>query len=272
LGPTWHDARVGAQVVRASRRDLAVGGVVLVWIPVVLWLDSGASLGQQHLLGLGTWTLLAALLSGEAALVRMQTAVVIAFATAVEYTFADLLGTYVYRLDNVPSFVPPGHGLVYLAAYAFGRSALARRWEHPLVAGTIAVGGAYALWGISPWAPRPDALGAFWYLCLVGFLLWGRSRLLYVGAFLVVTYLELVGTAVGTWAWQPYDPILGVVSMGNPPTGAAGGYGWFDLVAVATAPALLRLLSRARQAARGAAPGWTSPPSPTASPASRPSR
>jgi hypothetical protein len=263
---------VSAEVVRASRRDLAVVGVVLVWIPLVLWLDSGSSLGQQHLLGLGTWALLVALLRREPALVRMQTAVVIAFATAVEYTFADLLGTYVYRLDNVPSFVPPGHGLVYLAAYAFGRSALAHRWERPLVAGTIAVGGAYALWGISPLAPRPDALGVFWYLCLLGFLLWGGSRLLYVGAFIVVTYLELVGTAVGTWAWQPYDPILGVVSMGNPPSGAAGGYGWFDLVAVATAPALLRLVSRGRQAARGAAPGWTSRPSPSASPASHPTR
>ena len=271
-GGAWHDARVSLEVLRASRRDLAVVGAVLVWIPAVLVLDSGASLGQQRLLGLGTWALLAALLSRESALVRMQTAVVIAFATAVEYTFADLLGTYVYRLDNVPSFVPPGHGLVYLAAYAFGRSTLARHWERPLVAGTIAVGGAYALWGVSPWAPRPDALGVFWYLCLLGFLLWGRSRLLYVGAFLVVTYLELVGTAVGTWAWQPYDPILGVVSMGNPPSGAAGGYGWFDLVAVATAPALLRALSRVRRAARRAAPNSTSPPSPTRSPAIHPIR
>jgi len=263
---------VSLGVLRASRRDLAVVGAVLVWIPAVLVLDSGAPLGQQRLLGLGTWVLLVALLSRETPLVRMQTAVVIAFATAVEYTFADLLGAYVYRLDNVPSFVPPGHGLVYLAAYAFGRSALARHWERPLVAGTIAVGGVYALWGISPWAPRPDALGVFWYLCLLGFLLWGRSRLLYVGAFLVVTYLELVGTAVETWAWQPYDPILGVVSMGNPPSGAAGGYGWFDLVAVATAPALLRLLSRVRPEAGRAEPRWTSRPSPSASPASRPTR
>ena len=263
---------VRVEVVRESRRDLAVVGVVLVWIPLVLWLDAGASLGQQHLLGLGTWALLAGLLSGESALVRMQTAVVIAFATAVEYTFSDLLGTYVYRLDNVPvvraagarSGLPRGVRVRPLGARPSVGAAAGRR--------TIAVGGAYALWGISPWAPRPDALGVFWYLCLLGFLLWGRSRLLYVGAFLVVTYLELVGTAVGTWAWQPYDPILGVVSMGNPPSGAAGGYGWFDLVAVATAPALLRLLSRARRAARGAAPGWTSRPSPSASPASHPTR
>ena len=86
---------------------------------------------------------------------------------------------------------------------------------------------------------RPDQLGAFWYLCLLGFLIWGRSRMLYVGAFVVVSYLELVGTALGTWAWAAVDPVLGVVGQGNPPSGAAGGYGWFDLYAILLAPRVL---------------------------------
>jgi hypothetical protein len=54
-----------------------------------------------------------------------------------------------------------------------------------------------------------------------------------------VTYLELVGTSLGTWAWQPHDP-TGLVAIGNPPSGAAGGYGWFDLAAMLAAPPLLR--------------------------------
>ena len=96
---------------------------------------------------------------------------------------------------------------------------------------------------MSPWAPRADVLGLFWYGCLLGFLAWGRSRMLYVGAFVVVTYLELIGTALGTWTWQPYDP-TGLVSMGNPPSGAAGGYGWFDLAAITLAPVLLEWWQR----------------------------
>ena len=84
-----------------------------------------------------------------------------------------------------------------------------------LVAATVVAGGAYAAWGLLLSA-RPDALGAFWYLCLLGFLLWGRSRALYVGAFLVVTYLELLGTWLGTWEWQTHDP-TGLVTIGNPP-------------------------------------------------------
>ena len=221
--------------------------VVLAWIPITLGLDGGATLTQQYLLGLMTWCLLVVLLRGETPLVRMQTAVVIAFATIVEYTFAPGLEVYTYRFDNVPAFVPPGHGLVYLAALCMGRSTFFRAHARALVSATVIVGGLYAIWGISPWSTRPDLLGFFWYGCLLGFLAWGRSRLLYVGAFVVVTYLELIGTRLGTWEWQPYDP-TGLVTMGNPPSGAAGGYGWFDLAAITLAPLLLgwwhRLSSR----------------------------
>lgn len=231
-----------------ARHDLGIAAAVGLWIPGVLLADRGATLAGQWLLGLGTWVLLVVLLRRETPLVRAQTAVVVVFATAVEYTFSPLLHVYVYRLGNVPAFVPPGHGLVYLAALALGRSALLRRNARPAVAVTVLVGGLYALWGLSPLAPRPDVLGAFWFLCLLGFLRFGASRLLYVGAFVVVTYLELLGTHLGAWAWQAHDP-TGIVSMGNPPSGAAGGYGWFDLVAVTVAPLVLAALPGARRRA-----------------------
>jgi hypothetical protein len=220
----------------------------LLWLPLVLMADRGADLWAQRGWGLLTWLLLLVLLRRETALVRAQVAVVVVFATAVEYTFSPLLHVYVYRLGNVPAFVPPGHGLVYLCALAIGRSLWVRRREPALVTLTILVGGAYAAWGLVV-SDRPDVLGAFWYLCLVGFLafggLAGRSRTLYVGAFVVVTYLELWGTRLGTWAWATHDP-TGLVSIGNPPSGAAGGYGWFDLAAVLAGPVVLGLVLRLR--------------------------
>jgi hypothetical protein len=212
--------------------------VVLAWIPVTLGLDHGASLLQQQLLGLITWLLLVALLARESVLVRVQTSIVIVFASLIEYTFSPWLEVYTYRFDNVPAFVPPGHGLVYLAALCMGRSHLFTRHSRALVTATAVAGGLYALWGISAWSPRPDVLGLFWYGCLLGFLAWGRSRMLYVGAFVIVTYLEIVGTWFGIWTWASNDP-TGLVAMGNPPSGAAGGYGWFDLVAITLAPVLI---------------------------------
>jgi hypothetical protein len=125
---------------------------------------------------------------------------------------------------------------VYLAALDFGQWRWAQRHQRVLVRMTVlvvVVVAGYALAG-----DRHDALGAFWAVCLLGFLKWGRSPLLFVGAFWVVSWLEVLGTRWAVWTWQPMDTIVGWVPMGNPPSVAAGGYGWFDLVAVAFAGSL----------------------------------
>ncbi|HSK54009.1 MAG TPA: hypothetical protein VK908_02025 [Jiangellales bacterium] len=242
--PTGADPPTVTAAVRASAGDLALVAAAAGWITLVLLADTTASLPQQRVLGLLTWAGLAVALCREERLVRAQTAVVIGFATAVEYTFSPLLEVYVYRFDNVPWYVPPGHGLVYLAALALGRTPLLHRYARPFVVATVVLGGTWAVHGLL--AERTDVLGAFWYLCLVGFLAKGRAPLLYVGAFVVVSYLEVLGTALGTWEWQARDP-TGLVPIGNPPSGAAGGYGWFDLAAVIAAPALLARWDRGRR-------------------------
>jgi hypothetical protein len=226
------------------------------WLSLVLWLDrpdGDGSIWLQRGLGVLTWLVLLAALRRVSPTVRLQTLVVVAFATVVEYVFSPTLEVYVYRFDNVPAYVPPGHGLVYLSAYALGRTRLVRRHLRACVVAVLVIGGAWALHGYYL-AQRPDGLGAFWFVCLAGFLLWGPSRPVYVGAFVVVSWLELVGTHLGTWVWQTEDPVLGV-SIGNPPSGAAGGYGWFDLAGLLLAPWLLRVLSRSpRPAGRGESP------------------
>ncbi|MGH3686826.1 MAG: hypothetical protein ACRDRU_14355 [Pseudonocardiaceae bacterium] len=231
----------GSRLV-SSRRDLGIAAVVVGWITVMLITDPLSGLGAQRALGAATWGVLLWLLRAETPLVRTQVAVVVAFATAVEYTFSLWLKVYVYRLGNIPVFVPPGHGLVYLCALAFGRALIVHRWRVPLLALTLVAGAWYALWGLLG-NDRVDMLGAFWFCCLVAFLTRGRSRLLYVGLFAVVTYLELLGTWRGVWEWQPLDP-TGLIGIGNPPSGVAGGYGWFDLAALTAAPALLRAWER----------------------------
>jgi hypothetical protein len=232
---------IGEHLPRTGHPDGGAGPrtalAAMGWISLVLVLDSDGSLWLQRLLGFATWAVLAAMLRQEVALVRVQTGVVVVLATAVEYTFSPLLEVYTYRFDNVPAYVPPGHGVVYLAALALGRSVWLRAHLRLVTAIVLVSGGTWALYGVTL-AERSDALGMFWFLCLAGFLAWGPSRPLYVGAFVVVSYLEIVGTAVGTWQWQPVDP-TGLVSIGNPPSGAAGGYGWFDLFALLAGRRLL---------------------------------
>lgn len=239
-------------VTRPRYRNGFIAAVVIAWITSVLLLDHGvgghgSSIAEQRWLGIGTWLILLALLAGEPVRIRAQVGVVVAFATLVEYTFSYGLHVYVYRLHNVPWFVPPGHGLVYLGALAIGRSPTVIGRARVLVPATVAVAGAYAFWGLFLSA-RPDLLGALWFGCLAAFLLRGRAPTVFVGAFVVVTYLELLGTHLGVWTWQARDPVAHLISMGNPPSGAAGGYGFFDAAALVLAPRIdAALAARARQ-------------------------
>lgn len=219
---------------------------VVLWAGTTLVLDRHASVWEQRGLGLLTWLLLLVLLRREPRATRVQVGVVVAYASLVEYVFAGWLGVYVYRLHNVPSFVPPGHGLVYLAALAVGRSAWAHR-QRWLVPAALTVCGAWAVWGLLL-SPQLDVLGAFWFGCLLVFSRTGTSQRVYAGAFLVVSYLEILGTSLGTWTWQQHDP-TGLVAIGNPPSGIAGGYAWFDFAALALTPRLLAWWDSRRQAA-----------------------
>ena len=235
------------ELVRRAVRPSGVGAAALMmgWLSVVLWLDragGGGGIWLQRGLGLLTWGVLVAALLRVTPLVRAQTAVVVVFATVVEYVFSPTLHVYVYRFDNVPAYVPPGHGLVYLSAFALGHAAVVANRQRLWEVAVVVVGGLWAGYGVLL-AERPDALGAFWFACLVLFLAYGPSKPVYIGAFVVVSWLELLGTHLGNWEWGLTD-FTGWVSIGNPPSGAAGGYGWFDLVALLLAPRLLRLLSR----------------------------
>ena len=219
--------------------------LMMGWLSVVLWVDradGGAGHWVQRGLGLLTWLVLVAALHRVDPVVRVQTAVVVAFATVVEFVFSPTLQVYTYRFHNVPMYVPPGHGLVYLSAFALGHARVVERHPRAFAGGVLVVAGAWASYGLFL-ADRQDALGAFWYACLAGFLFLGPSKAVYVGAFAVVSYLELVGTHLGTWVWGTHDP-TGWVTIGNPPSGAAGGYGWFDLAGLLVAPALLRRFTR----------------------------
>jgi hypothetical protein len=253
-GPATGWPERAAAAARASdprspleRRGALAAALMMGWLTVVLVLDHDGSLTSQRMTGALTWVVLLGALRVATPLVRTQALVVVGFATVVEYTFSPGLGVYLYRFGGVPTYVPPGHGLVYLSAFALGHDPWVRARLRPLGLAAMAALGVWATWALL--GSRPDVLGAFWFGCLLAFWRWGPSREVYAGAAVVVTWLELVGTHLGTWVWQPHDPVLGI-PIGNPPTGAAGGYGWFDLAALLVAPWLLCRVSQVRGRAR----------------------
>jgi hypothetical protein len=217
--------------------------LVAAYLGALLAVDTQVSLHQQFALGALTWLVLLAVARGLSVERRAQIAVVVCAATVAEVTGSILWGVYTYRLHNLPMFIPPAHGLVFVAGLSLSEAL--RRHARLLVA--LAAIGALA-WGVLGLSvlSRTDAAGALGVPLLLVFLWRSRARAAYAGVFLVVTALELYGTAIGTWRWAPALPGLGIPD-GNPPSGVASGYVWFDVMAMLLAPSVLRALTRVPQ-------------------------
>jgi len=220
-------------------------GVLLVFVALGL-ADRHVDLAGQLGLGFATWAVLLAALWPLPLERRLQTLLVVGVATCMEVVGSILWGVYTYRLHNLPLFVPPGHGLVYLTGMRLTQTRLVARRPRAFVTGVALFAGAWALAGVTV-LPRLDASGALGTAVVLVFLLRGRAPALYAAVFLVVAMVELSGTAIGVWAWKPAVPGLDLPS-GNPPSGAASGYVLFDIAALTLAPFLLSALTAVRAA------------------------
>ncbi|MBI2796820.1 MAG: hypothetical protein HYX65_08965 [Gemmatimonadetes bacterium] len=216
--------------------DPWLGLAVAGWIAAGLRLDAGASVAVQRVVGAATWALLVAALVRERPMQRVQVLVALALATLGEYALSPGLGLYVYRLHDVPSFVPPGHGLVYLAALNLGRSVLTGRAGKGVLVATMAGLAAWSVWGVTV-APRQDLLGLVLFAAFAGFVWRGGSPRVYVACALLCTWLELIGTSLGNWAWASG---AGPFTVGNPPSGIPGAYCVIDVVALSAGTTLAR--------------------------------
>jgi hypothetical protein len=233
--------------------SLIRAAAIAAYLAALLWVDRSVDPHGQLVLGAVTWFVLLFAARPLPPERRAQVAVVICAATLAEVTGSIIWGVYSYRLHNLPTFVPPAHGLVFMAGLSLSDGL--RRHARRLV--WIAAAGA-AAWGTLGLTvlPRTDAAGALGVPLLLAFLWRSRARAAYAGVFLVVAGLELYGTAIGTWRWAAELPGLGIPD-GNPPSGVASGYVWFDVMALLLAPRLLRLVTARRPVGTRPVPGTT---------------
>jgi len=226
-------------------------GAIAGYLAALLAVDTQVDLAGQLVLGALTWIALLVAARPLPVERRAQVAVVICAATVAELTGSILWGVYSYRLHNLPTFVPPAHGLVFMAGLSVSEGL--RRHARALVAAAAAIAFAWGLLGLTV-LPRTDAAGALGVPLLLAFLWRSRARTAYAGVFLAVAALELYGTAIGTWRWAEQLPGLGIPD-GNPPSGVASGYVWFDVMALLLAPRLLALAERTWPLRRHLLPG-----------------
>jgi hypothetical protein len=199
---------------------------VVAYIAAALALEPHVGPLGVLVIGLATWLFLLAAVRALPRPEALRVAAVVAIATGGEILGSLILGLYAYRRGGIPAFVPPGHGLVYLAGLRLSETRV-RAIVRPVA---LAAGAAWAGLTLSH-----DMVGALAMVALL--VLIARGRPLYACMFAVVAALELYGTGMGTWAWAQHWPGLHV-SMGNPPSGVAAGYVAFDALALRLGPRL----------------------------------
>jgi hypothetical protein len=220
---------------------LPFAAMVVCVVASFLALDHFASRREQLLLGVATWAILIAACRSLEPEDRARALLVVVVASCAEVLGSIVLGAYTYRLENLPAFVPPGHGLVFLAGLRVSQSAPVRRHPRAFLGTVIAI---VAAWGIAGLAllGRTDVLGAITGALLIYVLLRGRAPAIYAGVFLVVGFLEIYGTSIGAWHWAATTPDT-PLPAGNPPSGIAGVYVLFDVLAIGLAPRALAALT-----------------------------
>ena len=200
---------------------------LLAYVPLGLLADSKVTAPwQQHLLGLLTFAVLylAALKAPEGQ--RIQVWICVAVATCFEIFSSLVWGIYVYRMHNLPLFVPPGHGLVYLFGLLASQTPVVKRYGRRVAQAMLGAAGVWAALGLTvlPLATgRIDVQGALCLPVFAYFLLRSPRWPLFAAIFVIVSELEIFGTSLGNWYWLPAAPWTGIPS-GNPPSVIAAGY------------------------------------------------
>ena len=227
------------------KRDYTIIAFAFIVVTLCFAIDSVAGSGLQLALGIAGWICLLALLYGECKYVRAQVLVAVTFATIGEQFASIYMAGYTYRLENVPAFVPPGHGIVYLTAVVMGRSGFFQQYARKIALFVVLVGGLWAILALNAVVGREDQVGALLFCIYLLFLFKGKSPMVYLGAFFITTWVEIVGTALGTWNWAAIDP-ASTLTQGNPPSGVAAWYCLVDAVAIAGAIPVLDFVAKAQ--------------------------
>lgn len=235
---------------------------LMLLIPLAFWLDiHTSSVTQQYFLGAGAWIILFVATRFSPPSERRQVWIMVGVATCVEVWGSIIWGIYRYRFGNLPMFVPPGHGLVYLFALRAVRTPLLLRYGHHAKWFGLSAATTWAVFGLTvePFLfHRVDITGVLFWPVFVWFMR-KPSAPMFAAAFFVTSILELWGTNFGNWAWQVYAPVSHFPT-GNPPSCISAGYCVMDFVSLRLAALLpvcgfWRWLRPRMQVAR--LPGWS---------------
>lgn len=225
-------------------RPYALQIAFVLYIPFLLYLDAHlVSVYEQYALGVLTFVVLYLSTRGSPPEERRQVWLCVILATGFEIWGSLVWGLYRYQLHNLPLYVPPGHGLVYLFGLTAARTPLFTRHREAVTRVALTLAAAWAVSGLT-WLPlltgRIDLSGALCLPLFAWFVLRTPRAAIFAGIFFCTSLLEIFGTSFGNWRWAEAAPGV-LIPTGNPPSVIAGGYCIIDGSVLLAASALARL-------------------------------
>ncbi|KTD58100.1 hypothetical protein Lsai_1622 [Legionella sainthelensi] len=151
-----------------------------------------------------------------------------------------ILRLYEYRLKNIPVYIPLCHALIYATVYYTSKRPFMIRNKVKVkqcLAQFAFVAAFLSLYMIH------DIAGFLGYLTFLIVLRFRKNTLFYLFMFMIVYYVELIGTIFYTWSWygvtgaHPHFPTIGIT-----PSGAAILYVFVDLMVNSIYFYLLKIL------------------------------
>ncbi len=225
-------------------RPYALQVVFALYIPLILFVDGRiTSIYEQYALGVLTFAVLWLSTRLSPPEERRQVWLLVLVATGFEILGSLLWGLYRYRFGNVPLYVPPGHGLVYLFGLTSARTPLFLRHGKAICRYALGLATVWAISGITilPLVTgRVDVEGALCLPIFAWFVLRSPRAGMFAAIFFATSMLEIFGTSFGNWRWAPVAPFT-AITAGNPPSVIAGGYCVIDGSVLLVAIALARM-------------------------------
>ncbi len=213
-------------IVAVIREPRSYAVLLFSWMAIGLTADGLGPRRAQDIVAVFTFLLLGIVIAAVPANEKRQVIACVLIATGLEILFSIVWGIYVYRFENLPLYVPPGHGLVYLLALRLSKVPFIAFAPRRAAIWTSVLAGIWVLAGLLVLGPV-DSVGLLLYPVLLWFL-WRTPRAtVFAGAFVATSVLEILGTSLGTWTWAAEVPGIGA-PQGNPPAAIAAGYCLLD--------------------------------------------
>jgi len=207
-------------------------GYLFLFIIFGLFLDSrfmvDGFLPKQDLATIVMFIGFAVLFYKSGARIREQMIYAVIIGVLGEYLFSIGLGMYTYRLGNVPHYVPPGHAIVLIATVNFCKKSIVKKQrkmlERLLTIFILVYSTLFLIFA-------NDIFGFVMSLTVIYILRnKPRERLFYLSMYLVVAFLEIVGTTYQCWYWpETAWGVIPFLKSANPPSGISLFYFLLDL-------------------------------------------